>query len=218
MPLLLTSSNQCPRTPQAGCTLHQKKPINRVILFLIGIELLLASTFALAGPFIAVFITQGIKGGTLTIVGITTTIFLITKSILQIFFSRAIDRISDEKSVAAIMSVGYAIVGLSPFILAFSTGVWSVFISSLVCGVGGALLYPTWNQLFTLHIDKEQAAFEWSMYDTAVGISGALAATLGGVLIDKVGFQYVFMAVGLLMMASSFLPGFLYGRVRDVHT
>lgn len=218
MALLFGPSTQCPRTPRGECTLHQKKPINTVLLFLTGTEVFFASTFALAGPFIAVFITQGIQGSTLTIVGITTTIFLITKSILQISFSRTTDRITNERVVAAIMAVGYATVGLSPFILAFSTGVWHVFLSSFICGVGGALLYPTWNQLFTLHIDKEQAAFEWSMYDTVVGISGALASTLGGILIDRAGFERVFMGVGILMMAGAVLPGLLYRRVRDVHT
>lgn len=217
MTKLFTSISECRRSPQGECTFHQKTTINRVILLLIGIELFFVSIFALSGPFVSVFIVQGISSGTVAIVGVASMIFLVTKSILQIPFSHLVDKTAKENSVVGILSFGYAVMALCPIILAFSTTAWHVFIAQFFCGLGNALSYPSWNALFTHHIDQKQAAFEWSVYDTIIGLSGAGAVVLGGFLIDRAGFQTVFLATGLIILASSFLPLVFYKRFGNDH-
>lgn len=114
MTFLLTSTSECRRSPQGRCTAHQRTAINRIVLVLIGIELFFASMFALVGPFVAVFISQSITGPTMLIVGTATMLFLITKSALQIPFSRFVDRAPSENFVVGILSGGYAIIALAP--------------------------------------------------------------------------------------------------------
>jgi len=218
MSKLFTSISECRRSPQGKCTFHKKTTINRVILLLIGIELFFVSIFALSGPFVSVFIVQGISSGTVAIVGIASMIFLVTKSILQIPFSHLIDKTAKENSVVGILSLGYATMALCPIILAFSTATWHVFVAQFFCGLGNALSYPSWNALFTHHIDQKQAAYEWSIYDTIIGLSGAGAVALGGFLIDRTSFQAVFLVTGLIILLSSFLPFVFYKRFGNSHT
>jgi len=217
MTKLFTSIAECRRSPQGECTFHKKTEVNRVILLLIGIELFFVFIFALAGPFVSVFIREGISGATMSVVGIASMIFLITKSTLQIPLSRIVDRTSKENSVVGILAGGYAITALCPLILAFSVSTWQVYLAQFFCGLGSAFAYPSWNALFTHHIDKEQTAFEWSIYDTIIGFGGALATAAGGFLIDGFGFQKVFLWVGIIILLSSFLPFVFYKRFGNNH-
>jgi DHA1 family quinolone resistance protein-like MFS transporter len=185
---------------------------------LIGIELFFASMFALVGPFVAVFISQSIAGPTMLIVGTATTLFLITKSALQIPFSRFVDRAPSENFIVGILSGGYAIIALAPFTLALSTSAWQVLFSQFLLGIGSALTYPSWNALFTHHIDSEQAAFEWSVYDTIIGFSAAAASALGGIVIHRMGFRFAYVVVGVIILVSSFLPLLFYRHLSRGHT
>jgi len=217
MTKLFTSISECRRSPQGECTFHKKTTINRVILLLIGIELFFVFIFALSGPFVSVFIIKGISGATVSIVGVAATIFLITKSTLQIPFSRLVDRTSSENKIIGIFSLGQVFTALCPIILAFSTNQWHIFMAQFFCGLGSSLTYPSWNALFTHHIDKEQAAFEWSIQDTTIGFGAAGAVALGGFLIDKIGFQTVFLGTGLVIIATSFLALTFYRRFGNDH-
>lgn len=217
MTKLFKSVSECRRSPQGECTFHRKKSINRIILLLIGIELFFVFIFAFAGPFVSVFIAQGISGGTISIVGIASMVFLVTKSTLQIPLSRVVDRTASENKIAGILAGGYAMTALCPLILAFSVAPWQVFLAQFFCGFGNALTYPSWNALFTHHIDKEQTAFEWSIYDTIIGFGAAGATALGGFLIDGFGFRPVFIGVGAIILASSILPLLFYRRLGNSH-
>jgi MFS family permease len=218
MTKLFTSITECRRSPQGECTFHKKTAINRIILLLIGIELYFIFIFTLEGPFVSVFIKEGISKATMSVVGIASMIFLITKSTLQIPLSRLVDRSRSENSIAKIFAGGYAITALCPLVLAFSSYAWQVYLAQFFCGLGSAFTYPSWNALFTHHIDEEQAAFEWSIYDTVIGFGGALATALGGFLIDLFGFQKIFLGVGIIILLSSFLPFVLYKRFGNNHT
>jgi len=218
MTKLFTSISECHRSPQGECTFHKQTTINRIIILLTGIELFYVFIFALAGPFVSVFVKEGINNATMSVVGIASMIFLVTKSTLQIPLSRLVDRTVSENSIVGILAGGYAITALCPLILAFSTSSWQVYLAQFFCGLGNAFTYPSWNSLFTHHIDKKQAAFEWSMYDTLIGFGGALSTAIGGFLIDIFGFQKVFLWVGIIILFSSFLPFIFYTRFGNNHT
>jgi MFS family permease len=215
--MLFTSTSECRRTPRGECTLHRKTTVNKTILLLIGIELFFASIFAVVGPFISIFITRGVPGVTMSAVGIATMIFLVSKSTLQLPLSRLVDAKSSENAVVCLLSGGYALTALGPLSLAFSSLTWQIFLSQFLIGLGSAVTYPSWNALFTHHIDKEQTAFEWSMYDTVVGYGGAAAAAVGGALIDWVGFRSVYLGVGMVILLSSLSPLFFYQRAGEHH-
>lgn len=214
---LFTSIIECSRSPQGECDFHRRTIINKIIFFLIGIELYFTFIFALAGPFVSVFIVKGISGGTASVVGVAAMIFLLTKSLLQVPFSRLVDQASQENKIVGILSVGHLVIALCPLVLAFGTEPWHVYLANFFCGLGNALAYPSFNALFTHHMDKKQAAFDWSIYDTVLGLGAAGAAAAGGFLIDRTGFQTVFLGVGVIILLSSFLPMIFYRRFVNTH-
>jgi len=55
--------------------------VNPVIQALIFSDLLILSGFGLISPILAVFITNQIRGGSLEVAGLATTIYLVSKSL-----------------------------------------------------------------------------------------------------------------------------------------
>ena len=65
---------------------------NQVILIIIFAQFILTAGWGFLPPFFAVFVNQQIAGGSVAVVGFALTIYWVTKSILQLFVARRIDK------------------------------------------------------------------------------------------------------------------------------
>lgn len=64
--------------------------------------------------------------------------------------------------------------------------------------------------IFTRHVDKNQEAVEWTLYNTTVDLGTAAAAGIGGFLAVNIGFDYLFAVVGVMSLIGTF---FLMGTI-----
>lgn len=183
--------------------MFSKKQINPVVLTLMFSDTLIFTGFGLIEPFLSIFI-QDIDGGSITSAGIASGIFLITKSVLQLPLSRYIDKHDHDffsphnHRSTAILWGGLASVAIVPFLYYFSTNILHIFTLQFLYGIGAAMSFPTWLKLWELHIDSGKESFEWTLYSTVVSLSVAVAAIVGGALIDRIGFRPVFLMTGLI--------------------
>lgn len=181
-------------------------PINRVIRFLTLADILLLSGWGLVNPIFAVFVTGQIKGGNVEVAGLAITVFLLTKSLVQVPVAWLIDKKRGEIDDFLVMIAGSLIISLSAFLFIFAKTVPYIFLIQSFNGLGAALSYPSWMAIFTRHIDYRKEGFEWSLYYTAIDLGGALAAGFGGVVANYLGFQPLFLLVGLLsLLGTAFL-------------
>jgi predicted MFS family arabinose efflux permease len=67
--------------------------------------------------------------------------------------------------------------------------------------------------LFTRYIDRGRESSEWGVAAVATSMGQALAAALGGMLAERYGFSAVFLAVGALVLMSSFTLIAVYKEV-----
>lgn len=183
--------------------------INPFIKTLIYSEFLITGSFGLFGPIIAIFITKQITGGTILTVGIAHALYLITKSLLQIPTGKYIDRKKGEKDDFRFLFGGSLALSSVPILFAFSSLPIHIYIIQLWCGIGSAFAYPSWNALFTKHIDKKHEGYEWGIYNTSVGLGAAGAAAIGAWLVKQFGFTNIFILVGILSFIGSFVLLFL---------
>jgi len=182
--------------------------INSVIQFLTYSDILMLSGWGLVSPIIAVFFTDNIVGGSIVLAGLASTVYLLTKSILQVPVARYIDLKKGEKDDYWIMIVGSSTIAISAFLFAFITLPWQVIAVQIIYGIGGALSFPSWQAIFTRHIDKSEEGLEWSLYFTATDLGGALTAGLGGFLAAAFGYRILFVLVGILsILGTLFLAG-----------
>ncbi|MBU3957334.1 MFS transporter [Patescibacteria group bacterium] len=184
--------------------------INKVIRFLTLSDILMLSGWGLINPIFAVFVTDQIQGGNVEMAGLAITVFLLTKSLVQMPIAWLIDKKRGEIDDFWVMIIGSLIISLSAFLFIFANNIFHVLLIQVISGFGSALSYPSWLAIFTRHLDTHKEGFEWSLYFTATDLGGALVAGLGGVIANYLGFQPLFLLVGLLSFLGTAFLGVTY--------
>ena len=83
-----------------------------------------------------------------------------------------------------------------------------LYVFQVIYGIADGSIYPSWASLFSTHTDRSSMATEYSVYYTTVDIIGAMAASLGALLVSAFGYSFVFYLVsGLSVLgAVTLLP------------
>ena len=180
--------------------------VNKVIRTMVFVDFFYNSAFGSFAPVFAVFITSQIQGGSVEVVGFSIAVYWVIKSIFQLPIARFLDKTDGERDDFWAMFLGYFLSSFVPIAFIFVKTPTELY---LVQGIHGFLMawaVPSWYGIFTRHVDKWRISLEWSLQSVfSVGLSTALAAALGGLIIERFGFQYVFLAAGVISILCSFL-------------
>jgi len=181
------------------------KGINRVIKTLIFSDLLMMGSFGLIVPVFAVFITDFISGGTVEVVGIASTVYLLTKSLGQLLAAELIDRIKGERDDFLSMVIGSVVMCSSYLLYLLVHTPMQLYIVQFIIGLATAFTFPSWMAIYTRHIDSDKEGKEWGMYFTLTDLAGAGTAAIGGVIAYNLGFKPLFVIVAGFGIISSLL-------------
>lgn len=187
--------------------------VNPVIKVLILSDFLIWSSCNLIAPIFAVFILDHIDNGSLEAVGLATTIFFICKAIFEVPVGMYIDKSKSEKDDLYFAVIGTLLYGLCYLFFPSVTQVWQVYLLQGISGLACAICFPGWYSIFTRHIDKEKAGFEWSLHDVLLGVGIAACAAIGAFLAEQFGFDAVFYVVGAMVIAGAFLLVTIKNRI-----
>lgn len=174
------------------------KKINPVVKFLTISDIMILTSFGLITPIFAIFITDNIQGGTVEVAGLATAIYLFTKSLGQVPVARYIDSIKGEKDDFWIMFAGSIGIVLVPVLYLFINTPLTLFLVQFFYGASAAMVFPAWMAIFTRHIDREHEGMEWGVYRTMIDFGCAVAASLGGLLAYRFGFQPLFIVISIV--------------------
>ncbi len=173
-------------------------------------EAMLWSAWDFVIPIFAVFIVKNISGGTIQTAAIGYSIYLITRVIFELISGRLLSQSTNKKKL--MMAIfGMLCLSISYFGFAFSQNISTVFFLYSLLGVGLGLASPAKNSLFSIHLDKNKEATEWSLADATVFISMALATALGGFIAAFYGFPTLFMLSCIVTILAT-IPYFLILR------
>lgn len=184
--------------------------ISHTIRTLITSDFMINAGFSVFMPVFAVFVTDQIVNGSVEVVGFAVAIAQIVKSALQIPVANWLDRNHGEYDDFYSMVSGTILVALTPFLYLFASQAIHVYLIQALFGVGTALAVPPWYAIFTRHIDHLHENLEWSLESVAIGISGASAAALSGVIVAHYGFQSAFLIGGLVAMLGAVIQIRIY--------
>lgn len=182
--------------------------MNRTIKLLMISDIFVLTGFGLIEPILAIFIKENLVGGTIFAAGLASTLFLITKSTIQLPFSKYVD--SHDHKVRWLI-VGIFLISIVPFIYIFAQNINYIYVAQIIQGIGAGLAYPTWLGLWSTHLDKKHESFEWSLYSTCTGIGTAITGVAGAAIAQFVGFNYTFALVGIMSLTGGFI---LFGLER----
>jgi predicted MFS family arabinose efflux permease len=183
------------------------KSINKIIKILIASDVLLLTGFGFVSPIMAIFIAQRITVGDTAeaakIAGFSMAIYWGIKSLLEINIGRYLDKNHGEKDDIIFAMIGNFLAALSIFLYIFSSLPWHIYALQGIYSVGMAMNIPAWTAIFTRHIDKGKEAFEWATRSTFIGIGAGAAGAMGGIIASKLGFNFLFVVVGIFALFSS---------------
>ena len=188
--------------------------INHAVKVLISSDFAINAGYSLFAPVFAIFITGQIVDGTAAVVGFAAAIAQLVKASLQIPIARYLDRNHGELDDFYSMVIGSFMIAVIPFMYLFATTAMHIYGIQVFYGIGAALAVPPWYAIFTRHIDKLQENVEWSLESVAIGISSAGAAAVGGIMVDRVGFQLVFILAGLFAVLGAAIQIKMFKDVR----
>lgn len=176
--------------------------MNRTIILLMLSDIFVVTGFGLIEPILAIFVKENLIGGTIFAAGFASTLFLITKCLIQLPFSMYVDK--HNKKVMW-LTIGTFFVALVPFIYIFSKSITHVYIAEIVYGIGSGLAYPTWLGLWSANLDRKHESYEWSLYSTLTGAGTAVTAAIGALVAEMFGFTYTFVFVGVMALTGCFI-------------
>ena len=186
--------------------------MNRILKLLMLSDIFLITGFGLMDPILAIFIKENLIGGTIATAGIASTVFLITKSLVQLPFSIYVDK---TKNKTKWLILGTLLVSTVPFFFIFAKSISFIFLAQIIHGVGSGLAFPTWLGLWSINLDKNRESFEWSVYSTSVSIGYAISAAIGAITAQFFGFVYTFTLVGILSIIGGLILFFLEKKSRQ---
>lgn len=167
--------------------------MNRTIKYLMISDIFFLTGFGLINPILAIFFKENIIGGTIFTAGLAITLYLITKSIVQLPFSRYVD---SHKNKLKFLLIGTFLTCLVPFLYIYAKHIYWIFFAQIFWGAAEGIAYPTWLGLWSTHLDKKHESFEWSLYSTSTGIGVAIAGALGAAMAQYLGFKVTFLITG----------------------
>ncbi|MFH1376381.1 MAG: MFS transporter [Candidatus Woesearchaeota archaeon] len=176
--------------------------INKTIRLLMLSDIFLITGFGLIAPILSIFIKENLIGGTIFAAGLASALFILTRSVIQLPFSKYVD--SHDNKVKWLI-FGTLLISIVPFIYIFSTNIWHIYLAQILNGIGAGFAHPTWLGLWSTHLDKKHESFEWSLYSTLAGIGTAVTALIGALIAEFIGFSYTFIFVGLMALVGFFI-------------
>jgi MFS family permease len=172
--------------------------INFVIRMLILSDVIWGGAVGLLGPIFAIFIVDFIEGGNAAVAGVAMAIYLVVKSVMQIPAASIIDKIRGEKDDFWILFVGSLLGALMPLLYLVISTPTQLYVVEALYGLVIAFTFPSYMVIYTRHIDKEKEATSWGIYFTLNDFSAAIAASIGGIVAELIGFKPLIVGVVIL--------------------
>jgi len=175
--------------------------MNRTLKLLIASDTLILGGFGLIAPILAIYVNNDILGGSIAAVGIMTMIFLLSKTMFQLIFSK----VFKPEHRFFMVVLGTLLIAIVPLVYLMSKQVWHFYLAQLLYGIGGGLAYPAWFSLFASNLTKGKEGFEWSVYSGLAGGGAGVAAFIGSSLASKIGFTVTFFIAGVIALIGMFI-------------
>jgi MFS family permease len=187
--------------------------MNRTMKLLMLSDIFVLTGFGLIQPILAIFINDGVAGGTVFAAGLASALFLLTKSLVQLPFSKYVD---GQKNKGKWLLLGTIMMAVVPVIYVTASSIYQIYMAEMIYGLGSGLAYPTWLGLWSANLDRGKESFQWSVYSTSTGLGTALTGAVGAGIATLVGFTATFLMAGGMCVLGCLALFFMESKRRQV--
>ncbi|MCD6568715.1 MFS transporter [bacterium] len=181
-----------------------KEKINPITGRLLLTNIINTTGWAFVNPIFALYVVRNINGANVKTIGIAYFIYWVVKAVLQLFISDYLDRMKGEMDDYTALLAGQFLVSLVPFLLIFTKTPFELYLVFFLYAIGDAFWVPSWNSLFTRHVNPKRVSFQWALNSTGFNLGSAVAILIGSSFALAFGFPAVFVAVTIVQIISFF--------------
>lgn len=178
--------------PAAAAPAAQNGPLFTLFVFN-GLFVFAAS---LLGPLYALYV-ESIDGSVLA-VSVTWAVFFVTSFACTFVVSRVGDRLREKEGL---LLAGYLIRAVAWSLFAFAGSLVHFILLQILLGLGEALGSPAFDAIFAEHLDDGRHVEEYAHWKLVVSGTTAAGSLLGGVIVNMLGFRWLFLIMAGLALA-----------------
>jgi len=167
--------------------------LNRSLRILIVVNAIVVFLVGLIAPFYAVFVVH--IGGSIAFAGFAWALYSIVAGILIFLFSNWELKIKEQELLIAL---GYLLRGAVFLSYAFMTSVPQLVVTQVFWGVASALSTPAFDSVYAKHTSQEDSIVQWGGWEGISAIATGVAALIGGIVIQTLGYTAVFLVMALI--------------------
>ncbi|MBU6141827.1 MFS transporter [Patescibacteria group bacterium] len=179
--------------------------VGKVVKTLVLSDFILMAGWGFISPMFSVFIVNKIAGATLATVGITTALYWLLRSLIQLPIANYLDRSEAEKDDFYALIFALILAGISAFGYTVVRTVPQLYFFQVLQAIAFGIYTPSWSGIFSRHLDEKRRSFDYSLDSTAIGVSSGVAGLLGGLISQRFGFNAIFVLGGTLSLFAAFV-------------
>ena len=189
-------------------TRYNKSDFNQPLKFMLIISGAFTFAFGMFSPIYALFV-EGI-GGNVTTAANAWAVFSLSAGVLTFAAGRWENKLK-ETEMGIILS--QFIIASAYLVYCFTDRIWMLYAAQALLGAGMAFYWTAFHSVYGSHVEKRKATAQWGWYDGLAYLIPAVAAVIGGFLVELYGFGVIF----IIMATVSFLCGiFIWALPRKV--
>jgi MFS family permease len=142
-------------------------------------------------PIFALFVVSQVHQGTIQTAALGYSIYLASRVVTELINGRILQGSNDTKKVGMAI-LGMICIGLAYLGFAVSHTIITLYIFYVLLGIGIGMAMPAKNSLFSIYLDRDKEATEWSMSDAVQFGAMAVATIIGGYIALNFGFTILF--------------------------
>jgi predicted MFS family arabinose efflux permease len=169
--------------------------LNQSLRILLTVNTAMVFVVAMFTPFYAIFVQK--INNNIAVVGFSWAVYPIVAGILTFLFSQWEMKVKEQE---LLLAVSYFIRSLVFLSYAFMGNIAQLIFTQVLWGVGSALGAPAFDATYTAHTSREGSIFEWGQWEGMSSIATGVAALISGVVIQSVGFTWLFSGMALILV------------------
>jgi len=178
--------------------------MKRLLKILLAADFFVALAAGMIAPLYAIFV-ENIGGDILDASGAWAT-FAIVSGILMYVIGKWED---GHKHYASLLTAGFFLQSLAFLGYFFVANPLHLFLVQALLGVSTAIVYPSYDVLYTFFLEKTKMGSEWGFLEGMDMIIQGISALLGGVIVSFFGFPTLFLLMFILGLIGTAVSGWL---------
>lgn len=173
--------------------------MNKSLKVLFTLNAIFVFAGSLLGPLYAIYVSR--IDSKIVSVSLAWAIYMFSSTLFMYFIGKYGDKVKEQEYLLA---GGFLVRSLAWIGYIVVPNLAGLLMIQVVLGLGEALGTPSWNAIFARHLDQGAEIKDYSGWNMINNLMIAVSTIIGGMIVTYLGFNFLFITMSLLALASFF--------------